>query len=87
VVNAGEIQQLHFLLSRVKVRASQLSGQGSTAYSVVFVGVFVKAPGVMEKRKQLNHMDIGTCVLSQHQSVGTDTGPVSNAMVSPPIND
>ena len=54
--------------------------------AVVFVVVLVDPPGVMKKRKQLDHMPVRAGVAGQHQPVGPHPGPVGDAVVAPPVN-
>jgi hypothetical protein len=86
VVHTGELKQIHFFISGIKVMASQAAGKRCAACAMTIVHVFVESAGIVKKGKQFHHVPIGACLFCQHEAVCPYTRPVRDAVVAPPID-
>lgn len=48
--------------------------------------MFIDATRVVKEGKQLHHMPVGFCMLRQHQAIGSNTCPVSDTVMAPPVD-
>ncbi len=65
-----------------KKAAFQLPCQQGTPLAMPAIGVLIDAATVMKEDKQLDHMSVGACGLSQHQAIDTHPRPVGYAVVA-----
>lgn len=82
----GELQQIHLIVSRIKIPTFEPPGQRRPAGTMAVIGALVQTAGILEKCKQLNHMMVGLGIVRRHQSISPHPRPMRNAVVDIPVN-
>jgi hypothetical protein len=80
------VEQCHFSVRRVKESAPELSSQDRSAPSMPLINPLIHAPRVMKVCEQFDNVAIRPGVLCKHQTIGTHSRPVRNAMATFPVD-
>ena len=77
----------HFQLDFIHLYqvTSNLLGNQRSAIAMLRIVIIIQSPQIVNKRKVLDHATIGSCLLSQHQAIVTNSRPVGGTMYAIPI--